>query len=310
MLLDELKAELRIRHYSRRTEESYLGWVKRYVLFHKKRHPRDMGSQELQAFLTYLAVDQRVSASTQNQALCALLFLYREVLKIDDLTVELSRRAQRPERLPVVLTKQEVRAVLDRMTGTARLVAGLLYGAGLRLMECLMLRVKDLDFARNEITVRDGKGQKDRITMLPEVVKEPLLRHLQRVRRLHERDLDQGAGRAPLPDAMNRKYPNADREWGWQWVFPATSLYFDSEAGMERRHHLHESVVQKSMKQAVREAGITKPASCHSLRHSFATHLLEAGYDIRTIQELLGHSDVRTTMIYYAQTPDMCSKQI
>jgi integron integrase len=225
MLLDDLKTELRIRHYSRRTEESYVGWVKRFILLNGKRHPRDRGSRELQAFLTYLAVQQRVSASTQNQALCALLFLYREVLKIDDLTVELSQRAQRPARLPVVLTKQEVRAVLDQMSGTVRLVAGLLYGAGLRLMECLTLRVKDLDFTRKEIVIRDGKGQKDRITMLPEIVKEPLLRHLERVRKLHERDLDQGAGQAPLPDAIGRKYPNADREWGWQYVFPATSRF-------------------------------------------------------------------------------------
>ena len=298
MLLDDVKTELRIRHYSRRTEESYVGWIRRFVLFSKKRHPRDMGELEIQEFLTHLAVEKRVSASTQNQAMCALLFLYREVLKVDDIAVNLTQRAQRPERLPVVLTKQEVRAILDRMKGTVGLVSGLLYGAGLRLLECLTIRVKDIDFVRNELVVRDGKGQKDRVTMLPEAVKEPLKFHLLNVKGLHERDLVQGAGRVVLPDAMERKYPNASREWGWQWVFPAASRYVDRETGIERRHHLHESVVQRAMKQAVREANVTKPASCHTLRHSFATHLLESGYDIRTIQELLGHSDVRTTMVY------------
>jgi integron integrase len=257
-----------------------------------------MGEAEIQAFLAHLATERSVSASTQNQAACALLFLYKEVLRTGDLTLSLTRRAQRPERLPVVLTKQEVRAVLDRMTGTVRLVSGLLYGAGLRLMECLTLRVKDLDFSRNEIVVRDGKGQKDRVTMLPEAAKDALQLHLQMAKALHEQDLSQGAGRVVLPDAIARKYLNANREWGWQWVFPASSRYVDRETGIERRHHLHESVVQRAMKQAVREANVAKPASCHTLRHSFATHLLESGYDIRTIQELLGHSDVRTTMVY------------
>lgn len=223
---------------------------------------------------------------------------HKDVLKFEELGVSLRQRAQRPARLPVVLTKQEVRAIFDRMTGPIRLISGLLYGAGLRLMECLTLRVKDLDFVRNEIVVRDGKGQKDRVTMLPETVKEPLMTHLQKAKTLHERDLSQGAGRVELPDAIARKYPNANREWGWQWVFPATSRYVDRDTGIERRHHLHESVAQRAMKQAVRGANVTKPASCHSLRHSFATHVLASGYDIRTIQELLGHSDVRTTMIY------------
>jgi len=298
VLLDDVRAELRIRHYSRRTEESYLAWVRRFVLFSGKRHPREMGGTEIQAFLAELAMEKRVSASTQNQAMCALLFLYRDVLKMDDLTLTLATRAQRPERLPVVLTKQEVRAILDRTKGTVSLVACLLYGAGLRLMECMTMRVKDIDFARKEIVVRDGKGQKDRVTMLPEAVAEPLKKHLQKARALHDKDLAQGAGRVALPEAIARKYLNADREWGWQWVFPATSRYVDRASGIQRRHHLHESVIQRAMKQAVRESGITKPASCHTLRHSFATHLLEAGYDIRTIQELLGHSDVRTTMIY------------
>ena len=308
MLLDEVKAAIRVRHYSRRTEEAYAGWVRRYILFNGKRHPREIGAPELQSFLTHLAIQKRVSASTQNQALSAILFLYREVLKVESFSLDVAVRAQRPERLPVVLTRQEVRTILDLMTGLPRLVAGLLYGSGLRLLECLTLRVKDIDFGRNEIVVRDGKGQRDRVTTLPESAKDPLLQHLHRVQKLHEQDLKRGAGRVSLPGAICRKYPNADREWGWQYVFPASSLYFDQDAGIARRHHLHESVVQKAVKAAVREAKISKPASPHSLRHSFATHLLEAGYDIRTIQELLGHRDVRTTMIYYAQTADMRSR--
>ena len=298
MLFDDVKAELRVRHYSRRTEESYLAWIKRFILFNAKRHPREMAEPEIQAFLAHLAVEKHVSASTQNQAACALLFLYKDVLRVGELTLRLTQRAHRPARLPVVLTKQEVRAVLDRMTGPSRLVAGLLYGSGLRLMECLTMRRKDADFTRNELLIRDGKGQKDRVSMLPEAVKEPLRLHLHKVKALHERDLSLGVGRVAMPDAIERKYPNASREWGWQWVFPATSRYVDRDTGIERRHHLHESVVQRAMKQAVRDAGVTKNASCHTLRHSFATHLLESGYDIRTIQELLGHSDVRTTMVY------------
>lgn len=308
MLPDDLRAAIRIRHYSRRTEEAYVGWVKRFILFNGKRHPREMGDPELQAFLTHLAIQKQVSASTQNQALSAILFLYREVLKVDGFSFDVAVHARRPERLPVVLTRQEARAILDLMRGTSRLVASLLYGAGLRLLECLTLRVKDVDFGRNEIVIRDGKGQKDRVTMLPECIKEPLSQHLQRVQKLHQQDLKQGAGRVSLPDAICRKYLNADREWGWQFIFPASTRYFDRTGKVERRHHLHESVVQKAMKEAVREGKIAKPASPHTLRHSFATHLLEAGYDIRTIQELLGHRDVRTTMIYYAQTADMRSR--
>jgi integron integrase len=298
MLLDDVRTELRIRHYSHRTEEAYVGWIRRFIIFNGKRHPGEMGEGEIQSFVAHLAVERHVSASTRNQAMCAVLFLYKDVLKIEQLSVNLAHRAQRPVRLPVMLSRQEGRAVPDCMTGAARLISGLLYGAGLRLMEGLTLRVKDLHFGRNEIVVRDGKGQRDRVTVLPEAVKEPLKEHLQRVKTLHERDLSQGAGRVAIPDAIARKYPNANREWAWQWVVPATCRYFDKEEGFQRRHHLHESVVQRAMKQAVHDAHITKPASCHTLRHSFATSMLESGYDIRTIQELLGHSDVRTTMIY------------
>jgi integron integrase len=257
-----------------------------------------MGEAEANAFLTDLAVTRKVSASTQTQALCALMFLYKGVLGQQADWIEITVRAQRPKRLPVVLSRDEVRAVLAELCGVLRLCATLMYGAGLRLMECIELPVKDIDFTRGEILVRDGKGQKDRMTALPRGVKDPLLAHLELVRQLHQRDLREGAGEVMLPDALARKYPNAAREWGWQWVFPASSRYLDRELHVQRRHHLHESVVQKAMKEAVRRSGISKPATCHSLRHSFATHLLEAGYDIRTVQELLGHHDVRTTMIY------------
>lgn len=297
-LFDRVRQAIRARHYSPRTEQAYLAWIVRFVRFHEKRRPEDMGEPEVNEFLTHLAVDERVAASTQNQALAALLFLYDKVLnrrlsEIGDVV-----RARRPQRLPVVLTRQEVRAVLAGLDGTPRLVCMLLYGSGLRLLECLRLRVKDIDFQRNEITVRDGKGGKDRVTMLPVAVEKALQAHLERVRRQHAGDLAKGLGRAPLPDALARKYPDADRLWAWQWVFPASSHYVDERTGVRHRHHLHESVVQRAVKEAVRRAGLTKPASSHSLRHSFATHLLEDGYDIRTVQELLGHKDVKTTMIY------------
>jgi integron integrase len=262
------------------------------------KHPAEMGEREICAFLASLAVERKVAASTQNQALAALLFLYREVLNRSMEGMETGVRAKRPERLPIVLTREEVRTVLKNMTGTAHLVANLLYGSGLRLLEALQLRVKDLDFDGGEIRLRDGKGRKDRITMLPVRLQTPLREHLDRVRILHQKDLVEGAGRVMLPDALKEKYPNADREWGWQWVFPASSRYLDRTCGIQRRHHLHESAVQREMKEAVRKSGIAKPASCHTLRHSFATHLLETGYDIRTVQELLGHKDVRTTMVY------------
>jgi len=297
-LLDRVHLALRARHYSRRTEQAYATWVIRYVEFHGRRDPGEMGEREVNAFLTHLAVGDRVAASTQNQALAALLFLYDSVLQRPLGRIEGVVRARRPRRLPVVLTAKEVRAVLDNLDGTPRLVCALLYGSGLRLLECLRLRVKDIDFQRDEITVRDGKGGKDRVTMLPAAVKALLQAHLEKVHRQHGKDLARDLGRAPLPDALARKYPGADRQWAWQWVFPASSHYVDAHTGVRHRHHLHESVIQRAVKEAVRRAGLTKPASCHTFRHSFATHLLEDGYDIRTVQELLGHKDVKTTMVY------------
>jgi integron integrase len=297
-LLDRVRHAIGTRHYSRRTEKAYVHWIKRYIFFHGKRHPGEMGSAEVAAFLTSLAVQSKVAASTQNQALSALLFLYRNVLGVELPWLDDVVRARRPLHLPVVLTRDEVRAVLQRLDAVPRLMAILLYGAGLRLLECCRLRVKDVDVATNQITIRDGKGHKDRATMLPAAVKADLIAHLERMRRQHEGDLRHGAGWVELPGALLRKYPNAGRDWGWQWVFPATRFYVDRGTGQRRRHHLHESVLQRAVKDAVRGAGIAKPATCHTFRHSFATHLLEESHDIRTVQELLGHRDVSTTMIY------------
>ncbi len=297
-LLDRVRAALRIRHYSRRTEEAYVAWIRRYILFHGKRHPVEMGAPELTRFLSSLAVDGKVAASTQNQALSALLFLYREVLDLEVPWLDDVVRAKRPQRLPGVLTREEVRAVLRPLEGVPRLMAHLLYGAGLRLLECCRLRVQDVDFATNRIVVRTGKGDEDRVTMLPQVVKADLARPLEGVREQHARDLQYGAGWVDLPTALARKYPNAGRECGWQWVFPATRLYVDRDTRQRRRHHLHESVLQRVVKGAVRRAGIAKRATPHTLRHSFATHLLEGGADLRSVQEMLGHSDISTTQIY------------
>jgi integron integrase len=297
-LLDQVRQAIRTRHYSYRTEKAYVHWIKRFVFFHNKRHPAEMGEAEIGWFLSSLATDSHVSASTQNQALNALLFLYREILKKDIGYVNGVVRAKRPHRLPVVLTRQEIRSILGLLNGSDWLMAMLLYGAGLRLMECLRLRVKDVDFTSNQIVVRAGKGDKDRRTMLPAAVKEPLTKYLEAIKRLHQRDIERGLGRVTLPNALERKYPNAGKEWGWQWLFPATSHFTDKVTGEKRRHHLHESVLQKAVKEAVRKSGVSKPASPHTFRHSFATHLLEDGYDIRTVQELLGHRDVSTTMIY------------
>ena len=298
-LLDRVRSVLRARHYSRRTEDAYVAWIKRYIFFfHAKRHPAEMGAPEVTRFLSSLAVDGHVAASTQNQALSALLFLYRDVLEVDLPWLDGIVRAKRPERLPVVLTRDEVRAVLQRLEGVPRLMACLLYGAGLRVLECCRLRVQDVDFATNQIVVRGGKGDKDRVTMLPAVAKADLDRHLESVRTQHRDDLAVGAGWVELPTALLRKYPHAGREWVWQWVFPATRIYRDRVTSQRRRHHLHETVLQRAVKDAVRRVGLAKRASPHTLRHSFATHLLEDGHDIRTVQELLGHRDVSTTMIY------------
>jgi len=296
-LMDRVHEAMRARHYSRRTEEAYAMWIKRYILFHNKRHPASMGGEEVNAFLTWLATEQKVSASTQNQALGGLLFLYRYVLEdplpwLNDVV-----RASRPARLPVVLTPEEVRAVLSRLAGPSHLVSLLLYGAGLRLLEALMLRVKDLDFERGQIHIRDPKGKRDRHTMLPQMA-VPLLRHqFESTRALHEDDLRAGFGSVWLPEAIERKIPSASRAWGWQWIFPASSRYAEP-TGLQRRHHLHETVLQRAVKRAAAEARLDKRVTCHTFRHSFATHLLERGHDIRTVQELLGHRDVTTTMIY------------
>jgi integron integrase len=297
-LLDRVRHAIRTRHYSRRTEEAYATWIRRYIIFHRKTHPARMGASEVSQFLTWLAVDRRVSASTQNQALSALLFLYKQVLAIEIGAVPPVVRARTPERLPVVLSRDEVGAILKQLTGTERLVVMVLYGSGVRLEECLDLRVKDLDFDRHQIIVRQGKGQKDRVTMLPVAAREALTAHLAEVRRLHERDLAGGLGRVALPFALDRKFPNAATEWRWQFVFPARRICRAPRFGPPSRYHLHESVVQKAVARAWRQAGLTKRLSPHVMRHSFATHLLEDGYDIRTVQELLGHRDIRTTMVY------------
>ncbi len=297
-LLDRVRAAIRARHYSRRTEDTYVAWVRRFILFHGKRHPAEMSAPEITRFLTSLAVDGKVASSTQNQALSALLFLYRDVLEQDLPWLDGIVRARRPERLPVVLTCDEVRALLTRLDGPTRLMAYLMYGGGLRLLECCRLRVQDIDFGASQIVVRAGKGDKDRVTMLPATVKADLARHLEATQAQHRSDLRRGAGWVELPTALERKYPNAGRDWRWQWVFPATRTYVEALTRQRRRHHLHESVVQRAVKDAVCRAGLAKRAGPHTLRHSFATHLLENGHDIRTVQELLGHRDVSTTMIY------------
>lgn len=297
-LMEQMRQALRSRHYSPRTEQAYIHWVRQFVFHHHVRHPAEMAEPEINAFLTHLAVERKVSASTQNQALSALLFLYRHVLgrPIGDLGEVI--RARKPTRLPVVMTKDEVKTVLDRLSGDKWLMASLMYGTGMRLMECLRLRVQDIDFIRNEVLVRDGKGAKDRITMLPESLKAPLRGHLAKVKAIHEQDLAAGWGRVQLPTALERKYPNAPIDWRWQWVFPQEKRWTNLQTREQGRHHIDESLVQKAVRAAVIGAGLTKRATCHTFRHSFATHLLEGGYDIRTVQELLGHNDVKTTMIY------------
>ena len=297
-LLDQVRDAIRLKHYAYSTEKTYVYWAKRYVLFHNKRHPLEMGEKEISEFLTHLAVEENVAASTQNQALSALLFLYREVLRKDlDLPLELVW-AKRPKRLPTVLTKEEVRLVIAQLSGIHRLIVQLLYGSGLRLMECMRLRVKDLDFGQRQILVRDAKGGKDRITILPNSLIKPLRIQLATAQQLHEQDLADGYGTIYLPYALERKYPHANREWIWQYVFPATKRSQDPRSDVIRRHHLHENTVQKAVKKAAQKAGVAKRVTPHTFRHSFATHLLENHYDIRTVQELLGHKDVKTTMVY------------
>jgi integron integrase len=297
-LLEQVRSAIRARHYSIRTEQSYVRWIRGFILFHHKTHPLKMGTREVNAYLTHLAVARKVAQSTQNQALCAILFLYRQVLHREIGPLEDLIRAKRPARLPTVFTKTEVQQVMHHLRGIHWLMGGLMYGAGLRLMECVRLRVKDLDFAYNQIVVRSGKGHKDRVTMLPLSVKPHLNRHLRATRQQHRRDLSEGFGRVYLPHALERKYPHAAAEWAWQYVFPARKRSVDPRSGIERRHHLGRESIQRAVKNAVRRSKIHKSGSCHTLRHSFATHLLEDGYDIRTVQELLGHKDVSTTMVY------------
>jgi integron integrase len=297
-LAQRFSEAIRARHYSRRTEKAYWYWIRHFIFFHRKRHPAEMGAPEVSAFLSWLASQRNVAAATQNQALSALLFLYKHVLVEDLPWLAGLVRAQRPVRMPVVLTEAEVRRLLEPLQGMARLMVGLLYGAGLRQIECLSLRVKDLDFAYRQIVVRDGKGARDRVTMLPANLVQPLQAHLGRVRVLHRRDLAEGFGEVWLPHALARKYPRAAVEWGWQFVFPSAHRSVEPGSGAVRRHHVHPDTLSRIVKRAARRAGIVKPVTCHTLRHSFATHLLECGHDIRTVQELLGHSDVSTTMIY------------
>ena len=297
-LLDQVRHRIRLKHYSIRTEQAYVDWIRRYIHFHGKRHPAAMGASEIESFLTDLAVARHVAAATQNQARSALLFLYREILAIELPWLEGVEPAKASTRLPVVLTQKEVADVLARLEGTHRLIGALLYGSGMRIMEGVRLRVKDVEFVRGEIVVRDGKGAKDRMTMLPRNLAPRLRAHLVHVRELHAQDLRDGFGATWLPNALQRKYPGAACDWGWQYVFPSRNMSRDPRGGAVRRHHVSDQAFQRAMRQAVRDAGIVKPATPHTLRHSFATHLLEAGYDIRTVQELLGHSDVSTTMIY------------
>jgi len=297
-LLDQVRDVIRRKHYSIRTEQAYCDWIKRFILFHHKRHPAEMAEPEITAFLTYLAAKANVAASTQNQALSSLLFLYREVLQQEIGWLDSVERAKKPARLPVVLTRAEARRIFSHLQGMMKLMAGLLYGSGLRLMECVRLRVKDVDLGYLTITVRDAKGGKDRVTMLPTNLAGALQRHLLKRRAQHEQDLADGLGSVHLPHALARKYPNTNRQWMWQYVFASPRISIDPRSGEKQRHHIAESILQRAVKEAISRAGIDKPATCHTLRHSFATHLIENGYDIRTVQELLGHRDVSTTMIY------------
>jgi len=298
-LLDQIRDKTRTLHLSIRTEQSYTAWAKRFILFHNKRHPAEMGEKEIEGFLTHLVIVDNVSASTQNQALNAILFMYKEVFDRKLNKIKGFKRSSKKTKIPTVLSKGEIKELFNNMSGNYKVMAGLMYGSGLRLMECARLRVKDIDFKYNQIIVRSGKGGKDRVTLLPNKYKEQLQMQIKKVKAIHQQDLSDGFGNVYLPNALDKKFPNAGKEWGWQYVFPSSQITVDPRTGIERRHHLSESIVQKAVKNAVRQSkGINKNASCHTLRHSFATHLLENGYDIRTVQELLGHSDLKTTMIY------------
>ncbi len=297
-LIHQIRDVMRYKHYSRRTEESYIHWIRRFIVFHNKQHPKDMGKDEVVKFLTHLAVNRQVAPSTQNLALSSILFLYKEVLKIELPWIDNFQRAKRSTHIPVVFTREEIKRLFAQLDGTYWLMFSLMYGSGLRLMECVRLRVKDIDFHYRQLIIRDGKGSKDRVTVLPATLIEPLQNHLARVKVRHEQDLVDGYGKVHLPYALERKYPNASRMFEWQYVFPAKTIGKDPRSSHAGRHHIHETALQKQIKNALRKARITKPAGTHTLRHSFATHLLEDGYDIRTVQELLGHKDVKTTQIY------------
>jgi len=297
-LIDQLRETIRLRHYSYRTEQAYVNWIRKFIIFHNKRHPKDLGEKEIAQFLSHLAVNRQVSNSTQNQALCAIVFLYKNVLNQDIGEFSSVMWAKRLKRIPVVFTKDEIKRIINEMAGTQKLMVMLLYGTGLRLNECLQLRVKDVDFESRQIYIRSGKGAKDRITLLPGQLAGQLQKQIDYVKKLHEYDLQNGFDSVYLPDALERKYPNAGRELGWRFLFPGNKISRDPRTGILRRHHIHASILQKAVKRAIQKAGIIKHAGCHTFRHSFATHLLESGYDIRTIQELLGHSSVQTTMVY------------
>lgn len=296
-LLDQIKTVMRVNHYSKRTEEAYIKWIREFILFNKKNHPSNMGEKEISRYINYLATKRNVSASTQNLALCSIIYLYKQVLKKEINDIDLVR-ARKPKRLPVVFTRKEVKGIVEQLTGTSWLAVNLLYGGGLRLMECVRLRIKDIDFEYNQVIVRDGKGRKDRITIFPSIIKERLKQHIKKVESLHEKDLKDGNGSVYLPYSLDKKYTNAGKEFGWQYVFPSPQISFDTRTGKKGRHHIDEKVIQRVVKTAIRKTGIRKNGSCHTFRHSFATHLLEDGYDIRTVQELLGHEDLNTTMIY------------
>lgn len=297
-VVERMRQAIRIRHYSLRTEEAYINWIKRFIQFHNGRHPKEMGAKEAQQFLSHLAVNENVAASTQNQCLCALIFLYKQVFEVDLPRFDGIVWAKKPKKLPVVFSKAEVKATLAQLSGTYWVMANLLYGSGLRLIECLRLRVKDVDFTYNVITIHEAKGQNDRRTVLPAIIREPLENHFKQIKKIFLKDREEELAGVQLPFALEKKYPDAGKNWGWFWVFPAPNLSIDPRSRVRRRHHLHASLMQRAVRKAIGQAGISKHAGCHTLRHSFATHLLEDGYDIRTVQELLGHKDVRTTMVY------------